>query len=410
MSQINEPHVKQSSCSYCGDAPINHTFSFIESWVAFNVEAHLVKPVKIFPNLLKGLVDLIPVFLFETLALVKMTKFSSDINKANTFRSKIIWEEAKKRGILMEQVIFFGKPLDQYRIILNNKNKKKKFYFESIPIRPEFLDMRQNWDDKVALKQEFEKYDIPIPAYFEFPLWHFKNTKKNIRKIFSKIKNPLVVKPRIGSRGRHTITNINSLQQLRDGISIAGQICSHLIIEEHLKGNVCRATLVNGTMAGFYRGQAPTLVGDGKKTILKLIEEKDKNRQNRVEPIRISKELHDHIARSGFAVDDILPDGISLPLSHRIGRLFGGTTCEMLDELHPSFIPILKKATKILGLSVVGFDCIIPDPTRDANSQKWGIIECNTLPFIDLHYYALEGTPKNIAGMIWDMWGEASLS
>src|SRR3989338_5722703 len=373
MSQINEPHVKQSSCSYCGDAPINHTFSFIESWVAFNVEAHLVKPIKIFPNLLKDLVDLIPVFLFETLALLKMTKFSSDINKANTFRSKIIWEEAKKRGILMEQVIFFGKPLDQYRLIFKNKNKKKKFYFE-------------------------------------IPLWHFKNTKKNIRKIFSKIKNPLVVKPRIGSRGRHTITNINSLQQLQEGISIAGQICSHLIIEEHLKGNVCRATLVNGAMAGFYMGRAPTLFGDGQRSVKELIEEKDKKRQNRVEPIRISKELHDHIGRSGFAIDDILPDGVSLPLSHRIGRLFGGTTCEMLDELHPSFISILEKATKILGLSVVGFDAIIPDPTKPAYSQHWGIIECNTLPFIDLHYYALEGTHKNIAGMIWDMWGEASLS
>jgi len=76
----------------------------------------------------------------------------------------------------------------------------------------------------------------------------------------------------------------------------------------------------------------------------------------------------------------------------------------MLDDLHPSFIPILKQAAKIVDLSVVGFDCIIPDPTKDANSQRWGIIECNTLPFIDLHYYALEGKPKNIAGMIWDMW------
>jgi len=57
-----------------------------------------------------------------------------------------------------------------------------------------------------------------------------------------------------------------------------------------------------------------------------------------------------------------------------------------------------------VGLSVVGFDCIIPDPTKDANSQRWGIIECNSLPFIDLHYFALEGKPKNIAGMIWDMW------
>ena len=161
---------------------------------------------------------------------------------------------------------------------------------------------------------------------------------------------------------------------------------------------------MGGVLAGFYRGQAPAIIGDGKKTIKELIEEKDNKRQNRIEPIRISKELHEHILRSGFVVDDILPEGVSLSLSHRIGRLFGGTTKEMLNNLHPSFIPILKEAAKIVSLLVVGFDCIIPDPTKEASSQKWGIIECNSLPFIDLHYYALEGKPKNIAGMIWDMW------
>ena len=145
-------------------------------------------------------------------------------------------------------------------------------------------------------------------------------------------------------------------------------------------------------------------MGDGRKTIKELIEEKDAKRHNRVERIRIGEELHSHIFRSGFKIDDILPEEFSLSLSHRIGRLFGGTTKEMLDDLHPSFIPILKQATKIVNLPVVGFDCIIPDPTQNANSQKWGIIECNSLPFIDLHYFALEGKPKNIAGMIWDMW------
>jgi D-alanine-D-alanine ligase-like ATP-grasp enzyme len=76
----------------------------------------------------------------------------------------------------------------------------------------------------------------------------------------------------------------------------------------------------------------------------------------------------------------------------------------MIDELHPSFVPILEKAAKVVNLPVLGFDCIVPDPTQDQAVQKWGIIECNTLPFIDLHYYALEGRPRNIAGMIWDMW------
>ncbi len=400
---MNEPSVKKSSCSYCGDASISHFFSFLESVVSITIDNNARKFLKYVPFFVKDFVDLIPEFLFRTLAFLKLAEFSGDIEKANNFRSKIIWEEAKKRGIIMEQVIFLGKPLDQYRAFLKIKNKDKFFYFESIPIKPEFLNMSKNWDDKVILKQEFKKYGIPIPNYFELSLFTFFGFR-NIEKIFSKLEKPIIVKPRIGSRGRHTITNINSLKQFREGINIASQICSYLIVEEHLRGNVCRATLVNGVLAGFYVGQAPTLIGDGKKTIKELIEEKDSKRHNRVEPIRISKELEDHVLRSGFTVGDILPLGVSLSLTHRIGRLFGGVTKERLDDLHPSFIPILKEATKIVGLSVVGFDCIIPDPTKDAYSQRWGIIECNSLPFIDLHYYALEGKPKNIAGMIWDLW------
>lgn len=349
---------------------------------------------------------MVPGFLFRTMAFLKLAKFSDDIDKANTFRSKLIWEEARRRGIKMEQVIFWGKPLDQYRALLAGKNRNEKtyFYFESIPIQPEFLDMRENWDDKAILKREFEKHDIPAPAHFDFSLLSFFSGKK-IEKIFAKLKKPIIVKPRLGSRGRHTVTNINSLEQLQKGVDIAGEICSHLVVEEHLSGNVCRATLVGGVLAGFYKGQAPTLIGDGKKTIKELIEELDKKRESRVEPVYISKELHDHLSRSGFIISDILPDGIILPLTHRNGRLFGGNTKEMLDELHPSFVPIFEKAAKTVGLSVVGFDAIIPDPTKPAEAQRWGIIECNTLPFIDLHYYALSGKPRNIAGMIWDLWG-----
>ena len=400
MTQANEPSVKKSFCSYCGDAPINHSLYFFDSIFSIILDTHAIKTIKYVPGFIKNFVNLVPGFLFETFSFLGLAKFSSDINKARTFRSRIIWEEAIKRGITMKQVIFLSWPLDFYRAKINGQN----IYFESIPIRPEFSYMSKNWDDKVVLKREFLKNDIPVPAYFELPFWQFNNATKNREKIFSKLTKPIIVKPRVGSRGRHTITNIHTLQQLRDGINIAGQICSHLTVEEHLQGSVCRATFVGGVLAGFYRGNAPTLIGDGKKTILELIEEKDNQRHSRVERIRISQELRDHISRSGFTVFDILPAGVSLSLSHRIGRLFGGATKEMIDDLHPSFLPVLRKAERIVNLSVVGFDCIIPDPTKDANSQKWGIIECNSLPFIDLHYYALEGKPRNIAGMIWDMW------
>lgn len=394
-----EPTIKKISCSYCGDAPIHHLFSYIGGLIFISVDNHVVNVASRAPKFLRSFVDWLHIFLFKTLAFLKLVRFSSDIERANTFRSRVIWEEAERRGIKMEQVILFGKPLDFYRATLNEP-KRQKIYFESLPIPPNFLYMRKNWDDKFILKEELHKHDIPVPLSLPVSIFF----EQNLEQIFEKFKKPVIVKPKVGSRGRHTITNINTMQEFFEGVGIVKQICPYVVVEEHLSGYVCRATLVDGVLAGFYRGHAPFVVGDGKKNMRELIEEKDKNRQERVERVQVGEELHRHIARSGFKIDDVVPEGIAVSLTHRVGRLFGGTTKEMLDELHPSFTPIFERAVKMLGLGVAGFDAIIPDPTKPADSQRWGIIECNTLPFIDLHYYALEGKPKNIAGMIWDFW------
>lgn len=396
LQVATEPKLKDNSCPYCTDAPISHGLFYFASLLANLFDNQIIKVTKHAPDFLKNFVDWLLASFFDIALFLGLARLSSDINQSATFRSRVIWEEAKVRGIDMRQVVMFGKPLDQYRARINGKN----VYFNSLPIPTKFLNMKKNWDDKFILKQEFSKHDIPTPECVSFPVYY----SQNIKKIFSKLKTPVIIKPRLGSRGRHTITNINTLDEFKTGVRIAGQISSYLVAEEHLHGDVCRATLVNGELMGFYRACAPAVVGDGESTIEQLILEKDKNRPDRVEQVLINDELKSHVERAGFTLDEILPVGINLPLTHRTGRLFGGTTREMLSLLHPSFIPFLEKAARVVDLPVVGFDCIVPDPTEDANAQKWGIIECNTLPFIDLHYYALEGKPKNIAGKIWDLW------
>jgi cyanophycin synthetase len=396
MTTTHEPKVNKSSCSYCGDAAVNHPISFFSNLISVIVDAHATRMVKHAPKFIKNMAEWFPVTLFETFAFLKMAKFSSDIEKANTFRSRIIWEEAERRGIPMEQLILFGKPMDHYRARVNGK----RIYFESLPIPPKFLDMRENWDDKIVLKREFAKNNVPIPQFKRLPYFAFNN----LEKVFSDFQKPIIVKPQVGSRGRHTITNIHTFKDFKEGVSVVKMICPYVAVEEHLDGYLCRATIVNGKLGGFYRASAPFIIGDGEKTIKELIEEKDSTRESRIEAIRIGDEFYAHLKRSGYDMNDILPRDVRLTLSYRAGRLFGGSTKEMIDELHPSFIPILEHAGKVVDLAVAGFDCIIPDPTKDQSTQRWGIIECNTLPFIDLHYYTLEGKPRNIAGMIWDMW------
>lgn len=392
-----EPEHKKIDCPYCGDAPQNHTFAYITSTIGTFIEPSLYVVVKHAPNFIKKFVDIFIEILMRVLLFLKLAKLNSDINKALTFRSRIIWEEAERRGIDMKQIFVFGKPTETYKAKINDNY----VYFNSLPVPDDMMNsVHENWDNKFYLKQELSKINVPVPKCRKIS---FFNKTKN-QEIFDSLNKPVIVKPRSGSRGRHTTTNINTLDEFNSAVKIAKVICPSLLVEEHLHGFICRATVVGGKLAGFYRAEMPFVVGDGFKNILELIEEKNKNRPERVSQIEVGEEMKKHIARNGFDMTDILKQNFKLILTHRTGRLFGGYTKEMLDELHPSFVPIIENAGERTGLAIAGFDIIVPDPEKSANEQHWGIIEVNTLPFIDLHYYAFAGKPKNIAGMIWDLW------
>lgn len=392
-----EPKIKISKCAYCGDAPVNHRLTYIDNLLASIINSNLFGSTRNAPKVFRTFANYVPVLLFRTLIFFRLAHLSDDIEKASSFRSRIIWEEANRRGIKMQQVILGKRPIDWYRASMNGKN----IYFESIPIQPEYLDLKKDWDNKVVLKKELKKNSIPVPEFFRIGMFN----SKSLEYIFHKFEKPVIVKPAVGSRARHTSTNINSIEDFKKAVALAKQLNPSVVVESHLSGNVCRATVVGGKLAGFYRAENVAVIGDGKSTIMELINKKDEERPDRVEKVHITDELISHIKRSGFELGSILGKGEELELSHRFGRLFGGQTREMVESVHPSFIEFFEKAANVVDLSVVGFDCIVEDPEKPADSQRWGIIECNTLPFIDLHYYALVGKPKNIAGMVWDLWG-----
>jgi len=395
MNKTPEPKSKIGECVYCGDSPTNHFFSYVENLALSIPQKHFNIALRYTSHFIVSSLDNARPIIFATLAFFGFAKFKDDIEGVKSFRSRVIWEEALRRGLHMEQVYIYSKPLETYRVSIGGQRQ----YFFSLPIPPKRLKTVEDWDDKCFLKQELLRHKIPVPKFVSLPFFNL-----DTKKYFNLFEKPIIVKPREGSRGRHTTTNIYTSAEFEKAIKIGGIISSNLIMEEHLEGDICRATVVDGKLAGFYRAGTPKITGDGKKTVRELIEEKNENRPERIGVVKVGREIEEFIARLGFTPQSVVPNGHSLSLTHRTGRLFGGMTKEMIDELHPSFISILENAAKVTSLPVAGFDCVIPDPTKEAGAQKWGIIECNTLPFIDLHYYALEGKPRNIAGMIWDLW------
>lgn len=91
-------------------------------------------------------------------------------------------------------------------------------------------------------------------------------------------------------------------------------------------------------------------------------------------------------------------------LGQKTSRFVGGGITDVTDIVHKDNKEMLEKATKILNDPLVGIDFIMDDVSVSWKEQpKSGIIECNSAPFIDLHYYPLVGKPRNVAENLWDI-------
>lgn len=383
------------TCSACGTSPLNHKFLFASNVVGETLGS-LTSKALFATDGWNRLADRIEYILFTLMTFFRIMRWGNDPEKAITGRSKLIWDEAKERGIEMQQGIAFGKPIELYRATVNGKT----YIFPSLPIPPKLPQKNYMWlDDKLKLSKTLEKAGIPTPKSMLIPV--FGN---NANYILRKLNAPIIIKPKDGSRGRHTTTNIKNKEELVKAISLGRKISPFLVAQEHLFGSVYRATIVNGKLSGFFRADPPQVTGNGTLTVRELIEAKNKNHHERLSDIQINDDLLSYIEREGYDLNSVLPDGVTLNLSAKTGRMYGGYTKEMLPEVHPKMHDIFEKVAKVVDVPVAGFDLIIENPTEDPDTQRWGIIECNCLPFIDLHYMALEGTPINLAKNVWDLW------
>lgn len=326
--------------------------------------------------------------------LVGLVRYGDDVTKARSYRSQVVWEEANERGIRMQQVYIASMPVEAYRAHIHSSWR----YFISLPFPPDLSPTRLWFDDKYVLKKFLRSHNIPAPQS------EVTCTVRHARTIFKKLTRPVVVKPRLGSRGRHTTTNVRDEETLIRACRVARKLCAYVSIEEELRGCVCRGTVIGGRLCGFLEARPTHIVGDGVHTIRECVEIKNKQRPERMSEIQLTREVEQFLERNGRTLSSVPTEGETVVLTHRTGRLFGGETRELLETVHPKLRSYLERAAKALDVPIVGFDLIVQDPERDPDKQKWGIIEANTLPFIDLHYLPLNGKPSKTARAVWDLW------
>jgi len=351
----------------------------------------------IFKNTAEAISNKISLPFFKLMTFLKLGYYSDEPDAKDSWRTKCFWEEAKRRGIKMRE-FHLGPVRDGFVAEHNGKT----ILFDGLP-RPGLKESSAlKWmDNKGVMKTKFLKKGIPVaPGGVAF-------TKKTALKIFNSIEKPVITKPNLGSRSRHTTIHINTEEDLVIAFKKAKKLSPLVVIEEELKGDLFRGTLIGEKLVGVVKRDQPAVKGDGIHALQELLDEENK-RPERNGPIfhkiTIDKEAQVELQRQNISLTGIPEKDRVVTFSQKTSRGCGGTTTEVTDIIHPDNKEMLEKVGAFLKDPLVGVDFIIGDITKSWKEEKHcGIIECNSLPFIDLHHYVMFGKPQNVAGKLWNL-------
>jgi D-alanine-D-alanine ligase-like ATP-grasp enzyme len=392
-----------SSRPYCPDCGPATVFHFVERW-SYRVDGvltYLQKPPELIWRGIKPLVAKMRLGRMAPITTIALTKLGIGkiVNKPdekNNLRATVIWEEAKKRGIAMREFRPFGFSRELFFATFSNDTVA----FDGLPRPRTAKESSLDWmDNKGIILKKFRAAGIPVPKGKSC------TTVSEAEKVFHSIESAVIVKPTIGSRSRHTYVDIKDIETLRHAFKKAKELCPSVVVEEELSGFVFRITLIGGKIAGIMRREAPHIVGDGEHVIRELIVKENEN------PLRHGPIFHElplgeetmAILKEQSLNLDSIPKKDRMVIIHpKVSRSYGASTTEVTN-IHPDNEEMFLHIARVLNDPLVGVDFMIDDIARSWKEQKCGVIECNSLPFIDLHHYPLKGPAKNPAGALWDL-------
>ena len=248
-------------------------------------------------------------------------------------------------------------------------------------------------------------YDLGLPA----PEQRYARDAEAAIRAADRIGFPVVVKPVDGNHGRGVSINLGTEDEVRDAFERAAEQGSGVVVESMIAGADHRLLVVDGKLVAAAKRVPAHVVGDGRKTVVELIEEENKNprrgvgHENMLTRLELDKAARAMLQEQGLSVDSVPEDGREVFLRRTANLSTGGTAVDVTETIHPDNRLMAERAIKAVGLDIGGVDFLTTDITQSYRDTGGAICEINAGPGIRMHIAPSEGEPRDVGGAVMDM-------
>jgi cyanophycin synthetase len=201
---------------------------------------------------------------------------------------------------------------------------------------------------------------------------------------------PCVTKPIDRGGGKGVSAGLKSIADVESGFAYARSFSpGPVMLEAFLEGDDHRLLVADGRFVAAIRRDRPWVVGDGRSTILELIEARNQGKStishvvsNYVDPIKLDEGVTIHLLNQGLSLDHVLPDGQKVTVRSNANLSTGGDCTDVTEAAHPHFRILVESLATTLNIGMGGFDYITPDISKSWKDGG-GFVELNLTPGLD---------------------------
>jgi cyanophycin synthetase len=247
--------------------------------------------------------------------------------------------------------------------------------------------------DKALTYDLLEKEGLPTPRHLSFSLGDMAPAAAFLRQQ----QGDCVVKPSGGTGGgRGVRTGIRTEWHLAQAAAAGAVYADRLLIEEQVEGDNYRLLYLDGELIDAFIRRPPTVVGDGRSTIARLVHQMNAERLRQGVGLSqvlltVDLDLRRTLARQGLSLGSVPRSGQRVILKTVVNENGGDDNSTATGLLCRSIIEDGERAVRALRVRLAGVDIITRNPAVPLTKSGGVFLEVNAPPNFYYHYRKRDG-------------------